>query len=422
MMNPVCPVHPIDFPKSTSSFSTADLGISFLSDENKAKGLATILLVTDKFWTSQSLLPLLESGYEFFVVPMTAQGMDLTGKPTPDLILCDAEENIEFALASLQRALTADTPFIVISSSYNRQQHLPLMEQGVDDFLIAPFTTVELKSKVRHFLDVRTTRRLLQQSLKQSLHRTNTPLAALAEELTLQCQELKRLNRAKHDFLAVLSHELRNPLNVIAGFSDILLSEFELPEEAFRAAKAIFRSAQIQNKLVGDLLDISRSSAGKMSLDLTTVDLGALLQENLSSFMSSAAKKNIQVVTELSNGPSIVHGDPTRLAQVIWNLFSNALKFTPAEGTIKVQTVIKENRIDLEVLDSGVGIDPHFLPFVFEEFHQQDASTTKKFGGLGLGLAIVRHIVELHSGHVSAASEGVGKGAQFKVSLPLVAH
>ncbi|HEY9617957.1 MAG TPA: ATP-binding protein [Microcoleaceae cyanobacterium] len=232
--------------------------------------------------------------------------------------------------------------------------------------------------------------------------------------------EAEASNRIKDEFLAVLSHELRTPLNPILGWAKLLRSgRLDAAKTAF-ALETIERNAKLQTQLIEDLLDVSRIIQGKLSLHMLPVNLGSTITAAIETVQLAAEAKSIQIQTQLVPMPRSVLGDPARLQQVIWNLLSNAIKFTTAGGQVNVQLAYDDLQAQIQVSDTGKGIDPDFLPYVFEYFRQEDGKTTRKFGGLGLGLAIVRHLVELHGGTVQADSAGEGKGATFTVCLPLL--
>ncbi|PHM11436.1 PAS domain S-box protein [Nostoc sp. 'Peltigera malacea cyanobiont' DB3992] len=227
-------------------------------------------------------------------------------------------------------------------------------------------------------------------------------------------------NRIKDEFLAVLSHELRTPLNPILGWAKLLRTRKFDEATKIRALETIERNAKLQTQLIGDLLDVSRILQGKVSLNLHAVDLKIAIASALETVRLAAEAKSIQIQTVLSNDIGKVLGDGDRLQQVMWNLLSNAVKFTPAEGQVEVRLQQVGLDAQIQVIDTGKGINPEFLPYVFDYFRQADAKTTRVFGGLGLGLAIVRHLVELHGGTVHAESLGEGQGATFTVKLPLL--
>jgi len=232
-------------------------------------------------------------------------------------------------------------------------------------------------------------------------------------------REAQDANRLKDEFLATLSHELRTPLNTILGWSQLLLSGSLDTATRQRATEAIVRSAEAQNRLIGDVLDVSRIITGKLQLAMVDVDLVALLEDVLASVRLAADAKRLHL-EKIVTTPSVwIVGDSDRLRQVLWNLLSNAVKFTPADGHVRVEIGRVGSCIEVRVADTGVGIAPEFLPRVFDRFTQADGSTSRAHGGLGVGLAIVRHLVELHGGDVTAGSPGRGRGATFSFRLPV---
>jgi CheY-like chemotaxis protein/nitrogen-specific signal transduction histidine kinase len=242
--------------------------------------------------------------------------------------------------------------------------------------------------------------------------------ARLHRETQKAAERAEEANRIKDEFLATVSHELRTPLNAIVGWAHMLDGEkVNDPEFVRRGLEVIRRNARSQTKIVEEILDVSRIISGKLRLEMASVDLTTVVREALEAVRPAAAARKIEIVLR-SAGPCPAHGDAARLQQVAWNLLSNAVKFSPDTGNVEVSVAAKEDGITLIVSDQGEGITADLLPYVFERFRQGDSSTTRAHGGLGLGLAIVRHIVELHGGRVTAASEGKKKGATFAVTLP----
>jgi signal transduction histidine kinase/ActR/RegA family two-component response regulator len=229
----------------------------------------------------------------------------------------------------------------------------------------------------------------------------------------------EQANRLKDEFLATVSHELRSPLNSILGWARMLRGKRLDEEESARALEVIYNSARAQNQLIGDLLDVSRIITGKSRLDLSRVDLIPIIEAAMDIARPAADAKNIRLISSLDPAAGLVSGDADRLQQVVWNLLSNAVKFTPSGGEVAVRLECDDASVTITVSDTGEGIEPDFLPFVFDRFRQFESASTRTHGGLGLGLAIVRHLVELHGGTVSAASRGRGQGATFTVTLPL---
>jgi len=241
--------------------------------------------------------------------------------------------------------------------------------------------------------------------------------ATRQHELT---ETAERANRLKDDFLATLSHELRTPLTSIIGWSEMLGNPKLDPVTSLRAIEVIRRNARIQRQMVDDLLDVSRIITGKLRLTMQPVDLGTIAIAAVDGLRPAAEAKEIRVQLQLDAPAGQVSGDPDRLQQVAWNLISNAIKFTPRGGRVIVSLAHVASHVEVTVSDTGLGIAPEFLPHVFDRFRQADATTTRAFGGLGLGLAIVRQLVELHGGTVRVDSEGEGQGSTFTVSLPLM--
>ncbi len=252
----------------------------------------------------------------------------------------------------------------------------------------------------------------------QSLARVHAEQTA--ERLRRSEGALQQANRAKDEFLATLSHELRTPMTAILGWSKLLADP--LDEEIHAAAvDAIQKSSRAQAQLIDDLLDVSRITAGKMRIEPHPLDLGPIVGTATDAIMPAAEAKGVSIRKRTPDTTLKVNGDANRLQQVVWNLLTNAVKFTPEGGSVEVELKEEIGEAVLTVADSGQGIAPEFLPHVFERFRQADSSTTRSYTGLGLGLAIVRHLVELHGGSVKAESEGEGKGARFLVTIPLLA-
>lgn len=275
-------------------------------------------------------------------------------------------------------------------------------------------------------------------SMVQARSRTAAELAAARlqqseETIRAREQDLQRLyaeaqnarataeqaNRLKDDFLATVSHELRTPLNAIMGYAQLLRLAPRGPRETARALEAIERNVKAQAQLIEDLLDVSRIISGKMRLDIQRVDIEQVIHRAAESVAPAVAAKELRLDVCVDPDARPMLGDPNRLQQVVWNLLSNAAKFTEAGGQIAVRAATVGNTMEIEVTDTGAGIAPEYLPHIFERFRQGDSTTTRGHGGLGLGLSIVRNIVEMHGGSISAESDGKGEGARFLVRLPL---
>jgi PAS domain S-box-containing protein len=266
---------------------------------------------------------------------------------------------------------------------------------------------------------------------QESGRRYDRPDLVFAEELARRAgvaienarlfRDAQEANRLKDEFLAVLSHELRTPLSAVLGWARMLASGRLEEDTARRAVEAIERNAEAQVQLINDLLDVSRIIAGKVQLEPREVSLQSVLTGSVDAVRFAADAKGVAIDLMLDPTAPQVFGDASRLQQVFWNLLSNAVKFTPRGGRVGIRLSRAESHLEVEVSDTGVGIRPGFLPYVFDRFRQGDSSTSRSRGGLGLGLAIVRHLIEMHGGTVRAESEGLGQGARFTVALPLPA-
>lgn len=257
-----------------------------------------------------------------------------------------------------------------------------------------------------------------------------TRIVELEEQLRQQTADLQQANRLKDEFLAIVSHELRTPLNPILGWSQLLATGSLDSQKTANAIAVIQRNAQLQIQLINDLLDVSRILQGKLKLELIPLNLETVIQSAIATVQLTAEAKLIEIATELEPNIGRVAGDANRLQQIVWNILSNAIKFTPERGKVTVRLkAIEENPevshtsyAQIEVTDTGIGIEPEFLPHVFDRFRQAESGNTRKFGGLGLGLAIVRYLTELHHGTVVVESAGRDRGATFRVRLPLINH
>jgi PAS domain S-box-containing protein len=272
---------------------------------------------------------------------------------------------------------------------------------------------------VRDITERKRAEEALKKAKEQSEAADRERLALLDSEREARA-EAERANRTKDEFLATLSHELRTPLNAVIGWAKILRLGNLRGQELARGLETIERNASVQAQIIDDLLDMSRIISGKVRLEVQAIDLPTVLNESIETLRATAEAKGVrlQVVVDPFAGP--ISGDPNRLQQVFWNLLSNAIKFTPKGGKVQILLERVNSDVEARVIDTGEGIAAEFLPYVFERFQQGDASTTRRHGGLGLGLAIVKQLVELHGGHVRVQSDGVGQGATFMVSLPLI--
>jgi signal transduction histidine kinase len=306
---------------------------------------------------------------------------------------------------------------------------------GAVDYLSKPINPDILRSKIGVFIDLfRKTRALadLNEALQReaaerlnaqaALERANQELEARVQERTAALMdardEAERQSRLKDEFLATLSHELRTPMNAILGWLSILDSGKPI-RDVYSALAVIRRNAEMQAKLIEDLLDMNRLISGTMRIEVAPVDLSALVQTTIQALKPAADAKGVQLIASVDSDVSTAIADARRLQQVLWNLVHNAIKFTTSGQRVEIHIRRAGNHLLLSVHDNGQGIDPAFLPHVFERFRQQDSSTTRATLGLGLGLSIAKHLVELHGGSIDAHSAGSGQGSTFRVQIPI---
>jgi signal transduction histidine kinase len=249
--------------------------------------------------------------------------------------------------------------------------------------------------------------------------RSEAALATLVERERDARERAEHASRAKDEFLSTLSHELRTPITAILGWACVLKTRATAPSTSARAIAAIERSAKLQTQIVEDILDASRLVSGKFRLRVATTDVGAVVRAALEVVRFSAESKGISIEVVVDREPIRMVADADRLHQVVWNLLSNAIKFTPRDGHVRIAVGSRDGHVTVEVWDDGEGIAPDFLPHVFERFRQADSSWKRPHGGLGLGLALVKHLVDLHGGDIRAESDGRGRGAVFTVTLPI---
>jgi signal transduction histidine kinase len=295
-------------------------------------------------------------------------------------------------------------------------------DSGAVDYVSVPVVPAILRAKVAIFAELfRKTEelRLLNQELERRVAQRTAEIEALLKNTEQARREAEEANRLKDEFLAILSHELRTPLNAITGWAHMLSAGGLDSATQVKAVESINRNALLQKRLIGDLLDVSRIVSGRLRLDVTAVEIASVIQGALDGVRPAAEAKGIQLDAFVENDIGTLAGDPARLQQVASNLLSNAIKFAPVKGTVELRLEKAGSNVELTVLDNGPGIPPEMFPYIFERFRQGNSSTSRPQKGLGLGLAIVRHLVEMHGGHVQARNGNDGSGAVFTVSLPM---
>jgi signal transduction histidine kinase len=302
------------------------------------------------------------------------------------------------------RARYPHTPVVMFTNTGSEEIAVTAMKAGLDDYVV---------KTPRHF--DRLPYALLSALRRRELERERARLLEREREAREVAEAAGVL---KDEFLATLSHELRTPLNAIAGWAGLLRSGALDGERLTQAIESIERNSRVLTRMVDDLLDVSAVISGKMSLKVQPLDPAGVVTDALEAIRPAAEARSIRIDANLSPEAGTVKADPDRLRQVVWNLLSNAVRFTPPGGRVSVRLEGQDGTAHLAVSDTGQGIDPTFLPYVFEPFRQADGSITRLHGGLGLGLAIVRRLVELHGGTVRAQSPGLGQGATFIVDLP----
>ena len=309
------------------------------------------------------------------------------------------------ALLRELRGKGVSSPVVALTGQGDEEVAVELMKAGAVDYLNKNTMTAErLQSSLRYAM---------------AMHRAEEERRQLLEREHQARLDAQAANRAKDEFLATLSHELRTPLNAILGWSQLLAAGLLTGDTAARAIEIIERNTRLQAQLIDDLLDISRIITGKLRLEQKVVTVRAIVDAAVEAVLPTATSKHIAIVRDFDGRRNAIFCDPGRMQQILWNLLSNALKFTPPGGRV----IVAERRVGgdllLSVTDSGIGIEAEFLPHVFDRFRQQDPGSTRKHGGLGIGLSIVRHLVELHGGTIHASSPGEGLGAAFTLRVPV---
>jgi signal transduction histidine kinase len=378
-----------------------------------------ILLVDDNPTLLNVLAETLSMNLKDIVVEKCPSGSDALGHIATteyDVIVSDVLMPDVHGLELLERvrAMQPNTLVILITGADDRELTLRALRGGAYDFIMKPVSADHFCASISRAIELRGLKREVE--LQQiALRRHAEELESTVEERT---RDLLEAHRLKDEFLATISHELRTPLTAILGWARLLCQGGLDDESRDQAIESVARNARSQAQLIDDLLDMSRIITGKLRLDVQNVDLYSALDAAFSAVLPAAQAKNIEIVPVFDRDIGVVAGDPERLQQIFWNLLSNAIKFTPEGGRVEVRLSRVGSQVAITVSDNGCGICPEFLPFVFDRLRQGDPSQPGARRGLGLGLAIVRHLVELHGGTVRGSSDGPGAGSQFTVMIP----
>lgn len=379
------------------------------SDQPRAR----ILLADDNGDMRGYVRRLLAPKYDVVAVADGESALGMARLEKFDLVLSDVmmPKLDGFGLLKGLRAdeRTATVPVILLSARAGEESRVKGMGAGADDYLVKPFSARELLARVEAHLNLQRIRREAEAAARELM--ASEKAARTSAEIA---------NRIKDDFLAILSHELRTPLNAIVGWTHLLKGGKLNDQERQRGIDVIERNAAAQRAIIDELLDISRIVTGKLKLDPRPVELSGVIESAIDAVRPAAETKNVQIFTAIERNVGLVMGEAVRLQQVVWNLLSNSVKFTPSNGRVEVELKAAGTNLKLTVRDTGEGIDAEFLPHMFERFRQADTSSKRVHSGLGLGLSIVSSLVTMHGGEVHAASNGKGKGAIFTVILPLM--
>jgi signal transduction histidine kinase len=364
---------------------------------------------------------------EGYIVDTASSGdeaIDLLSASDYDLVLTDLHMEGGDGLSVLNR-IRQQAPLtisVVLTGFASVESAIAALQECAYDYLIKPCDIETMKHTIRRGVEHRRLM-LAEQKARADLQQLNLDLEQRIEERTAELRrlnvELADANRAKDVFLATLSHELRTPLTPVVGWIKLLRSGTLDEKSVSQALDAIERNAWLQSRLIDDLLDTSRIATGKLHFEPKPTDLNVAVKAAVDTVRTSAAARNIELAVTLHPSSLIVMGEPVRLQQIAWNMVSNAIKFTDPGGKVNVSTGMNGAQAYLTVIDTGIGIEPEFLPHVFDRFRQADGSTSRRHGGLGLGLAIADALAKMHGGRMEAQSGGVGYGATFTLKLDL---
>jgi signal transduction histidine kinase len=386
---------------------------------------ARLLVVDDEESLRITTAAVLETeGYTVDTAASGDEAISLLGLADYDLVLTDLhmEGGDGLSLLSQIRRHAPLTISVVLTGFASVESAIAALQEGAYDYLVKPSDIETMKHTIRRGVEHRRLM-LAEQKARADLEQLNLDLekriADRTAELTRLNEELAEANRAKDVFLATLSHELRTPLTPVVGWIKLLRSGTLDEKSIAQALDAIERNAWLQSRLIDDLLDTSRIATGKLHFEPKPTDLNVVVKAAVDTVRASAASRNIELSMSLWPSSLVVMGEPVRLQQIVWNLVSNSIKFTEPDGKVSVTTTREGSVAYFRVVDTGVGIASDFLPHVFDRFRQADGSTSRRHGGLGLGLAIADALTKMHGGRLEAQSEGVGQGACFTFRLEL---
>src|SRR5689334_21853740 len=409
------------FNRSGNGGQPDDSGSAFLVFAQAAR----LLVVDDEESLRITTAAIFEN--EGYIVDTASSGdeaIDLLTKADYDLVLTDLHMEGGDGLSVLNRIRQRAplTISVVLTGFASVESAIAALQEGAYDYLIKPCDIETMKHTIRRGVEHRRLM-LAEQKARADLQQLNLDLERRIEERTAELKrvnvELAEANRAKDVFLATLSHELRTPLTPVVGWIKLLRSGTLDEKSVAQALDAIERNAWLQSRLIDDLLDTSRIATGKLHFEPKPTDLNLAVKAAVDTVRASASARNIELTVSLHPASLIVMGEPVRLQQIAWNMISNAIKFTNPGGQVTIATGFNGTQAYLTVVDTGIGIEPEFLPHVFDRFRQADGSTSRRHGGLGLGLAIADALAKMHGGWLAAQSEGVGRGATFTLTIEL---
>jgi signal transduction histidine kinase len=331
----------------------------------------------------------------------------------------DSPGGVHAVIRTGKPAFMARIPQALVDASARDDEHRRIIrELNLTSYMCVPLVAQGIAFGAITFVSAESGREYSEDDVRFA--RELADRASLAVQNARSYARANEASRLKDEFLATLSHELRTPLNAVLGYARMLRLRTITPDKVQPALEVVERNATALKQIIEDVLDVSRIVSGRLRLNVEPVDLPAMLQESLATVMPAADAKGVRVETVIEPLTTPVSGDPDRLQQIAWNLLSNAIKFTPRGGKVQLRLARVNSHVEITVSDTGRGIEPGFLPFVFERFRQGDATFSRETGGLGLGLAIAKQLAELHGGTISALSDGPGRGATFTVTLPLM--